>query len=275
MHLGEPLYNSIVWLDNRTSELVDTIVDKIPGRDLNHLKSRTGLPISTYFSALKIRWLFENVPEVGECHRRGELLFGNVDAWLLWNLTGEHRTDVTNASRTLLMNLETLEWDAQLCEFFHIPVDILPEIRSSADAFGVIQRGPLAGVPVTCMIGDQNAALVGQKCLHVGQSKVTYGTGAFLMQNIGPAPLHGALADVPKDARHKLLTTIGYKLSGRSACYALEGSIAIAGAALTWLRDNLELIDKYGEVETLVKQEQPNGSLCFVPAFQGMRILRL
>lgn len=262
-----------MWLDNRTSELVETIVDKIPRRNLNYFKKRTGLPISTYFSALKIKWLFENVSEVAECHRRGELLFGTVDSWLLWNLTGEHRTDVTNASRTLLMNLETLEWDAYLCEFFHIPMDILPKIKSSADDFGIIKQGPLAGVPIMAVMGDQNAALVGQKCFQVGQSKVTYGTGAFLMQNIGSAPLHGALADVPKDAQHKLLTTIGYKLSDRAACYALEGSIAIAGAALTWLRDNLELIDNYSEIETLASEEQPNGSLCFVPAFQGIKMI--
>lgn len=196
-------------------------------------------------------------------------MFGNVDSWLLWQLTGEHLTDVTNASRTLLMDLETLEWDPFLCKFFKIPMSILPKIKSSADFFGNIKSGPLAGIPITGVIGDQNAALVGHHCLDIGQAKVTYGTGAFLMQNIGLGPLHGALKEVPKQARHNLLTTVAYKLDDRPACYALEGSIAIAGAAITWLRDNVELIQNYSEVEQIAKTDDSAGGVFFVPAFQG------
>ncbi|KAI2809473.1 hypothetical protein BLOT_000622 [Blomia tropicalis] len=269
---GEPLYNSIVWLDNRTSDLVETLITRIPGRDINWLKAKTGLPISTYFSALKIKWLIDNVPAVQTALNQRRLMFGTVDSWLLWNLTGgiEHLTDVTNASRTLLMDLETLDWDPHLCDFFSIPRWILPKIKSSADMFGKISKGPLSSIPVTGMIGDQNAALVGQRCLSLGQTKVTYGTGAFLMQNIGPGPLHGALKNVPKEARRKLLTTIAYKLGDAPAWYALEGSIAIAGAAITWLRDNLELIDNYTEVEEIARSDETAGGLFFVPAFQGL-----
>lgn len=268
---GKPLYNSIVWLDNRTSDLVDVVVDRIPGRDINWLKGKTGLPISTYFSALKMRWLIENLPEVRKAIEEGRALFGTVDSWLLWKLTNgkQHLTDVTNASRTLLMDLETLNWDPALCDFFHIPMSVLPEIRPSSSHFGTITVGPLKGVSVTGMIGDQNAALVGQRCLKLGQTKVTYGTGAFLMQNIGPGPLHGALKGVAKEARRTLLTTVAFKLGDQPAWYALEGSIAIAGAAITWLRDNLQLIDNYSEVETIARQDKTAGGVFFVPAFQG------
>ncbi|KAH7646837.1 glycerol kinase 3-like protein [Dermatophagoides farinae] len=267
---GKALYNSIVWLDNRTSDLVETVIDRVPGRDMNWLKSKTGLPISTYFSALKIKWLIKNVAEVRRSMLAGTLMFGTIDSWLLWNLTGKHLTDVTNASRTLLMDLETLEWDAWLCDFFKIPISILPEIKPSSSMFGEIQNGPLRSIPITGVIGDQNAALVGQKCLSIGQIKVTYGTGAFLMQNIGPGPLHGAYKNVPEEARHKLLTTVAFKLGDEMAWYALEGSIAIAGAAITWLRDNLELIDNYGQVEDLARMDSNSGGLYFVPAFQGL-----
>ncbi|KAH9417240.1 hypothetical protein DERP_007237 [Dermatophagoides pteronyssinus] len=267
---GKALYNSIVWLDNRTSDLVETVIDRVPGRDMNWLKSKTGLPISTYFSALKIKWLIENVAQVRRSMLAGTLMFGTIDSWLLWNLTGKHLTDVTNASRTLLMDLETLEWDPWLCDFFKIPMSILPEIRPSSSMFGEIQNGPLMSIPITGVIGDQNAALVGQKCLSIGQIKVTYGTGAFLMQNIGPGPLHGAYKNVPEEARHKLLTTVAFKLGDEMAWYALEGSIAIAGAAITWLRDNLEIIDNYGQVEDLARMDSNSGGLYFVPAFQGL-----
>lgn len=205
-----------------------------------------------------------------ECHKRGELLFGTVDCWLIWKLTGGlHVTDVTNASRTLLYNIDTLDWDSYLCDFFKIPKNILPKVLSSADAFGEIKDGPLKGVRITGVIGDQNSAMVGQQCLAVGTVKVTYGTGAFLMQNIGPGPLHGALADVPPPARLKLVVTVGYKLRDKPACYALEGSIAIAGAAVTWLRDNLQLINNYGEVERIANADSSSGGIFFVPAFQG------
>lgn len=268
---GKSLYNSIVWLDNRTSDLVESLIDRLPGRNINYFKPRTGLPISTYFSALKIQWLINNVPEVGRALNERRLMFGTVDSWLLWNLTGNHLTDVTNASRTLLLNLETLEWDSYLCSFFKIPSSILPKIRSSADFFGTIQSGPLASIPITGVIGDQNAALVGQRCLKIGQIKVTYGTGAFLLQNIGPGPLSNALKGVPKEARRNLLATVAFKLGDQPAWYALEGSIATAGAAITWLRDNLQLIANYAEVEKVAEEDSSAGGLFFVPAFQGKK----
>lgn len=251
---------------------METVINRIPGRDINWLKAKTGLPISTYFSALKIKWLIENIPTVKSSLKQDRVMFGNVDAWLLWNLTNkiEHLTDVTNASRTLLMDLETLNWDPYLCDFFHIPQSILPRIKASSDFFGQISTGLLKGIPITGIIGDQNAALVGQRCLSLGETKVTFGTGAFLMQNIGPGPLHGALKGVPKEARRKLLTTVAYKLGNTPAWYALEGSIAIAGAAITWLRDNLELIDNYYEVEELAQTDDSASGLFFVPAFQGI-----
>lgn len=267
---GEPLYNSIVWLDNRTSDIVESLIDRISGRDINYLKDKTGLPISTYFSALKIKWLIENLPEVKKTLDDGLLMFGTVDSWLLWNLTKKHMTDVTNASRTLLMDLETLQWDQFLCDFFKIPMNILPEIKSSSSWFGEIQNGPLTSIPITGIIGDQSASLVGQKCLNIGQVKVTYGTGAFLMQNIGPGPLQAAHRNISKEAKRKLLTTVAYKLDDQLACYALEGSIAIAGAAITWLRDSLQIINNYGEVEDLAQSDSSSGGMYFVPAFQGL-----
>lgn len=213
-----------------------------------------------------------NVPEVTEALNNNRLMFGTVDSWLLWNLTGNHLTDVTNASRTLLLNLETLDWDAYLCSFFKIPKSILPNIKSSADNFGLIRSGILKSIPITGVIGDQNAALVGQRCLRVGQIKVTYGTGAFLLQNIGPGPLSSALKTVPKEAKRNLLATVAYKLENQPAWYALEGSIATAGAAITWLRDNLQLIKNYDEVEKIAQQDSSAGGLFFVPAFQGNKI---
>ncbi|CAG2113371.1 unnamed protein product, partial [Medioppia subpectinata] len=267
---GHPYYNCIVWLDNRTNELVDQILDRIPGRDLNWFKSKTGLPISTYFSALKLKWLIDTIPGIKAAIAHKRLLFGTVDSWLLWKLTGRHVTDVTNASRTLLMDLETLEWDPYLLDFFKIAKHILPEIKASSDYFGDITTGPLKGFPITGVIGDQSAALVGQKCFDIGQAKVTYGTGGFLIQNIGPGPVHGALKGVSKEAKTKLVTTVAYKFGSRPVCYALEGSVAIAGAAVTWLRDNLELIENYTEVESIAKGDQTAGGLFFVPAFQGL-----
>ncbi|CAG2163165.1 unnamed protein product [Oppiella nova] len=267
---GQPLYNCIVWLDNRTSDIVDTILDNIPGRDLNWLKKKTGLPISTYFTAFKLKWLINNDQKIVESIKSDRILVGTVDSWLLWKLTGEHMTDVTNASRTLLMDIETLEWDKTLCKFFEIPMQILPQIKPSSDHFGTIKIGPLVDIPITGVIGDQNAALVGQRCFSIGQAKVTYGTGCFLIQNIGPGPIHGALSGVSKEAKNKLITTVAYKLGSNPACYALEGSVAIAGAAITWLRDNLELIQNYSEIEGIAKQDVSAGGLFFVPALQGL-----
>lgn len=172
---GQPLYNVIVWMDNRTKDLVDDIIDSVPGRDFNWLKDKTGLPMSTYFSAFKLKWLIDNVEPVKRALKENRLLFGTVDTWILWNLTGNHLTDVTNASRTFLMDIETLNWDKSLCKHFGIPMNILPEILSSADDFGLIKHGPLKGLPITGVIGDQSAALFGHNCLQLGQTKATFG----------------------------------------------------------------------------------------------------
>lgn len=172
---GQPLYNVIVWMDNRTKDLVDDIIDSVPGRDFNWLKDKTGLPMSTYFSAFKLKWLIDNVEPVKQALKENRLLFGTVDTWILWNLTGNHLTDVTNASRTFLMDIETLNWDKSLCKHFGIPMNILPKILSSADDFGSIKHGPLKGLPITGVIGDQSAALFGHNCLQLGQTKATFG----------------------------------------------------------------------------------------------------
>ncbi|RWS25511.1 glycerol kinase 3-like protein, partial [Leptotrombidium deliense] len=267
---GIALHNAIVWLDNRTKDIVDSILDGIPGRDINYFKHKTGLPISTYFSAFKLKWLFQNEKAVQEKLKEGKLLFGTVDTWILWKLTNNHLTDVSNASRTFLMDIETLDWDEQLCKFFNVPMKILPEIKSSGDHFGVIREGPLKGVPVSGVIGDQSSALIGQNCLCLGQTKATFGTGCFIMQNIGSGSVQSALKGVPLEARHSLVTTVAFKFGNKPAVYALEGSVAIAGAAITWLRDNLELIKSYDEVEPLAKQVPDAGGVYFVPAFQGL-----
>ncbi|CAG2168033.1 unnamed protein product, partial [Oppiella nova] len=267
---GQPFYNCIVWLDNRTNDLVEKIIDDLPGRDINWLKNKTGLPISTYFSAPKLRWLIDNEPTIAQAIKEERLLFGTIDTWLLWKLTGHHMTDVTNASRTLLMDIETCEWDPYLLDFFQIPASILPHIKSSSDFFGTLNVTDLKGLPVTGVISDQSAALVGQKCFGVGETKVTCGTGCHIIQNIGPGPIHGALEGVPNEAKHNLLITIAFKLGANPTYYALEGSAAIAGAAITWLRDNLEVIKHYGDVESIAQMEENCGGVYFVPAFQGM-----
>lgn len=172
---GKALYNVIVWMDNRTKDLVDDLIDSVPGRDFNWLKDKTGLPMSTYFSAFKLKWLIENVDQVKTALKENRLLFGTVDSWVLWNLTGQHLTDVTNASRTFLMDIESLNWDKTLCKYFNVPMKILPKILSSADNFGYVQHGPLKGLPITGVIGDQSAALFGHNCLQIGQTKATFG----------------------------------------------------------------------------------------------------
>lgn len=172
---GRALYNVIVWLDNRTKDIVDQLIDSVPGRDFNWLKDKTGLPMSTYFSAFKLKWLIDEVPSVKQALKENRLLFGTVDSWILWNLTGNHLTDVTNASRTFLMDIETLDWDKSLCQLFGIPMRILPKILASADDFGLVQRGPLEGLPITGVIGDQSAALFGHNRLQLGQTKATLG----------------------------------------------------------------------------------------------------
>uniref|UniRef100_A0A0P4WJA2 Probable glycerol kinase n=1 Tax=Scylla olivacea TaxID=85551 RepID=A0A0P4WJA2_SCYOL len=264
---GLPLCNAIVWLDARTASTVEAILKETPGQNKDYLKDLCGLPISTYFSALKLRWLLDNLPEVQEAAAQGNLLFGTVDSWLLWNLTGGldgglHVTDVTNASRTMLMNISTLQWDANLCKFFKIPMSILPEIRSSSEIYGYITKGPLLGIPISGVLGDQQAALVGQMCLSRGQAKNTYGTGCFLLYNTGTQIVQ---------SEHGLLTTVGYKLGKKSpTIYALEGSVAIAGAAVTWLRDNLHVIKSSTDIEPLAKKVKDSGGVYFVPAFSGL-----
>ncbi|XP_045132251.1 glycerol kinase-like [Portunus trituberculatus] len=264
---GLPLCNAIVWLDARTASTLEAILKETPGQNKDYVKDLCGLPISTYFSALKLRWLLDNVPEVQEAAAKGNLLFGTVDSWLLWNLTGGldgglHVTDVTNASRTMLMNISTLEWDANLCKFFKIPMSVLPEIRSSSEIYGYITEGPLLGIPISGVLGDQQAALVGQMCLSRGQAKNTYGTGCFLLYNTGTQIVQ---------SEHGLLTTVGYKLGKKSpTIYALEGSVAIAGAAVTWLRDNLHVIKSSTDIEPLAKKVKDSGGVYFVPAFSGL-----
>ncbi|XP_050703171.1 glycerol kinase-like isoform X2 [Eriocheir sinensis] len=264
---GKPLYNAIVWLDARTASTVDAVLKETPGQNKDYLKDLCGLPITTYFSALKLRWLLDNVPEVQEVAEKGNLFFGTVDSWLLWNMTGGlegglHVTDVTNASRTMLMNITTLKWDANLCKFFKIPMSVLPEIRSSAEIYGYITDGPLLGIPISGVLGDQQAALVGQMCLSRGQAKNTYGTGCFLLYNTGTQIVQ---------SDHGLLTTVAYKLGKKApTIYALEGSVAIAGAAVRWLRDNLSIIQSSADIEKLAKTVKDSGGVYFVPAFSGL-----
>ncbi|HEX3586938.1 MAG TPA: glycerol kinase GlpK [Candidatus Angelobacter sp.] len=257
---GKPLANAIVWQDMRVAGDVARLASEI-GNDF--FCSRTGLPLSTYFSALKLRWLLENIPEARRQADAGEILFGNVDAFLLWKLTGGgvHATDVTNASRTQLMDLKTLEWDAELLRAFGIPRQVLPEIRSSSEIYGRVAQGPLKGVAVAGILGDQQAALVGQTCFRSGEAKNTYGTGCFLLMNTGERPV---------ESKHGLLTTVAYKLGNQPARYALEGSVAIGGALVQWLRDNLGMIKTSAEIEELAQSVEDNGGVYLVPAFSGL-----
>jgi glycerol kinase len=254
---GRPVYNAIVWQDTRTDTICSELA-KDGGQ--NRFRARTGLPLATYFSGPKIKWILDNVPGTRQCAEKGELLFGNMDAWLLWNLTGEHVTDVTNASRTLLMNLKTLDWDDEILGILGIPPLMMPEIRSSSEVYGSA-RGGLGGVPVAGILGDQQAALFGQTCYSPGEAKNTYGTGCFMLMNTGEAPVL---------SKNGLLTTLGYKIGDKPAVYALEGSIAITGALVQWLRDNLGLIEKSADVEELAASVQDSGGIYFVPAFSGL-----
>src|SRR6478736_4723210 len=260
---GKPLRNAIVWQDTRVAEEVSRF-GKDPGNAF--FRSRTGLPLSTYFSALKLRWLLNNIEGARPQAESGELLFGNIDSFLLSNLTGAekngtHATDVTNASRTQLMNLKTLDWDDELLQAFSIPRQILPQIRSSSEIYGHVARGPLKGVAIAGILGDQQAALVGQTCFKSGEAKNTYGTGCFLLMNTGERAVRSTCG---------LLTTVAYKLGQHPAHYALEGSIAITGALVQWVRDNLGLIGKSPEIETLARTVEDNGGVYFVPAFSGL-----
>ncbi len=254
---GKPVYNAIVWQDTRTDVVCNELA-KSGGQD--RLRAKTGLPLATYFSGPKIKWILDNVPGAREKAEAGDLLFGNIDTWIIWNLTGAHVTDVTNASRTLMMNLITLDWDDEILSVLGIPHAMLPEIRSSSEVYGQA-RGAMGGIPVAGDLGDQQAALFGQACYTPGEAKNTYGTGCFMLMNTGEKP-------VP--SKSGLLTTLGYKIGAQKAVYALEGSIAITGALVQWLRDNLGIIEKSADVETLARTVEDNGGIYFVPAFSGL-----
>ncbi|XP_050309988.1 glycerol kinase-like isoform X2 [Anthonomus grandis grandis] len=264
---GKPLCNALVWMDMRTSSTVDEIL-QYGKKDKNFLQYACGLPVSTYFSALKIKWMMDNIKGVKEAMREGRCCFGNIDSWLIWNLTGGtkgglHITDCTNASRTMLMSIETLQWDPQLCKVFGIPMNILPEIRSCSEIYGYIADGlKLSGVPISGILGDQQAALVGQLCFKVGQAKSTYGTGCFILYNTGTGMVYSS---------HGLLTTVGYKLGPHAnTVYALEGSVAIAGISLRWLKDNLQIIKSASEAADVAHGVTEPGEVVFVPAFSGL-----
>jgi glycerol kinase len=260
---GEPIAHAIVWQDTRVAEDVARFAEN-SGQD--RFRPQTGLPLSTYFSSLKLRWLLENVPGAREKAAAGELLFGNIDTFLLWNLTGgaqggAHITDVSNASRTQLLNLKTLDWDEKLLAAFEIPRAVLPQVRSSSEVYREASLGAIAGVPISGILGDQQAALVGQACFRPGEIKNTYGTGCFLLMNTGERM-------VPSN--FGLLTTVAYKFGSANAHYALEGGVAISGALVQWLRDNLGLIQNSADVEVLARTVNDNGGVYFVPAFSGL-----
>jgi glycerol kinase len=259
---GEPLHNAIVWQDTRTARLV-TELSRDDGRD--RLRAKTGLPLATYFSGLKLAWILESVPGAREKAEAGDALFGTIDSWLVWLLTGGpdgglHITDATNASRTQMMNLATLDWDADLLSLFDVPRPCLPAIAPSSRVYAQA-RGALDGVPIAGILGDQHAALFGQACLKPGEAKNTYGTGCFMLMNTGERMVPSTCG---------LLTTLGYQLEGQKPVYALEGSIAITGALVQWLRDNLGFIQQSSEIEGLVRSVDDNGGVYFVPAFSGL-----
>ena len=259
---GAPIHNAIVWQDTRTSALIAKLGQE---GGQNRFRAKVGLPLATYFSGPKIRWILDNVKGARKLAQQGKLIFGNIDTWLIWNLTGganggKHVTDVSNASRTMLMNLKTLAWDESILKAMGVPRAMLPDIRSSSEVYGPA-TGMLDGVPVAGDLGDQQAALFGQTCFSPGEAKNTYGTGCFMLMNTGTQPVR---------SKNGLLTTLAYKIGDRPAVYALEGSIAITGALVQWLRDNLHLIGKSNEVEGLAKTVQDNGGVYFVPAFSGL-----
>ncbi len=260
---GEPVANAVVWQDTRTDGVVGELAR---GGGQDRFRPTTGLPLATYFSGPKVRWLLDNVQGARERAETGELLFGTIDAWLVWNLTGGpsggiHVTDVSNASRTLMMGLETLAWDGEILGALGVPRPLLPEIRSSSEVYGDVAVGELRGVPLAGILGDQQAAMFGQTCFTEGEAKNTYGTGNFLLLNTGTRA-------VP--SRRGLLTTVSYGLGDEPAVYALEGAIAVTGAAVQWLRDNLGLIESAPEVEALARTVEDNGGCYFVPAFSGL-----
>jgi glycerol kinase len=260
---GEPVCNAIVWQDTRTDRIVEEL-SRSGGQD--RFRDKSGLPLATYFSGPKVRWILEHVPGASEQAQAGELLFGNIDTWLIWNLTGGvdgglHVTDVTNASRTLMMDLRTLSWDTATAQTIGVPVAMLPEIRSSSEVYGEVRSGPLAGIPIAADLGDQQAATFGQTCFAPGEAKNTYGTGNFMLINTGEELVH---------SKSGLLSTVCYRIGTQHPVYALEGSIAITGALVQWLRDNLHLIKTAPEVEELAATVADNGGLYIVPAFSGL-----
>ncbi len=260
---GEPVHNAIVWQDTRTDKICEEL-EKEGGQDRFRLK--TGLPIATYFSGPKVRWILENVDGAREKADAGELAFGNMDTWCIWNLTGGtdgglHITDVSNASRTMLMDLATLAWDDELCDAIGVPKSMLPEIRPSSAVYGEVKQGAFGGVKVAGDLGDQQAATFGQTAFSVGEAKNTYGTGNFMLLNTGNEAVQ---------SKNGLITTVGYKIGDNDAVYCLEGSIAITGALVQWLRDNLKMIRTSGEVEDLAKTVDDNGGCYIVPAFSGL-----
>ncbi len=254
---GTPVHNAINWEDTRTDQLCREL-SRDSGQE--RFREKTGLPIATYFSGPKVRWLLDQVPGLRERAEAGEVLFGTIDSWLIWNLCGRHVTDVTNASRTMLMDLHSREWDDELLEAVGVPRAMLPEIRPSSEIYGEA-GAPLAGVPVASLLGDQHAAMVGQTCFEPGEAKCTYGTGSFLLLNTGEQPARSEAG---------LLTTLGYDLGSGKPTYALEGSIAITGALVQWFRDNIGLIGSASEIETLALTVEDNGGCYFVPAFSGL-----
>jgi glycerol kinase len=259
---GKPVHNAIVWQDTRTDTICNELA-KDGGQD--RFRAKVGLPLATYFSGPKVKWLLENVEGLRAKAEAGDLAFGNIDTWCLWNLTGGvdgglHITDVTNASRTMLMNLETLDWDPEILKIMGIPKAMLPQIRPSSEVYGKCV-GDLAGIPVAGDLGDQQAAIFGQTCYSVGEAKNTYGTGNFMLLNTGTEPVQ---------SKNGLLTTMGYKIGSQPAVYCLEGSIAITGALVQWLRDNLGMISTSADIETLAKTVEDNGGAYFVPAFSGL-----
>ena len=262
---GEPVYNAIVWQDTRTQKICDELAALGGGAD--RYKEKVGLPLATYFSGPKVRWILDNVDGAREKAEAGRLAFGNTDAWLLWNMTGGvdggmHVTDPTNASRTMLMNIDSLTWNEEIAQEMGIPVSMLPEIRSSSEVYGEGRRGGLIpGVPIAGILGDQQAATFGQACFEVGQAKNTYGTGNFMLINTGTEPIA---------SKNGLLTTVCYKIGDRDTVYALEGSIAVTGSLVQWLRDNLGIISSAPEVEQLAASVEDNGGAYFVPAFSGL-----
>jgi glycerol kinase len=259
---GKPIYNAIVWQDTRTDEICNQLASD-GGQD--RFRAKTGLPIATYFSGPKIKWILDNVDGARAKAENGDLLFGNIDTFVIWYLTGGadggvHVTDVTNASRTMMMDLQTLDWDEEILGILDVPRSMLPEIRASSEVYGEA-KGDLAGIPVAGDLGDQQAALFGQTCFSVGEAKNTYGTGNFLLLNTGNEPVQ---------SKSGLITGLGYKIGDQPAVYMLEGSIAITGALVQWLRDNLKMIKAAPEIEDLAKTVDDNGGVYFVPAFSGL-----